>query len=159
MVNFPTQIPDCDSHSPVLLDLYISSDTSIWCTMAFLPLGNSGHVVVSVRLLSISINLPYIHAWSTVVMSRLVLVATWSQLLAQLLPLSYSQGRSTGYCGRFYDSSVTIRRCYKDVYVNSFFPLTARLWNSLPIQCILLTYDLSGFESRINWHFLTLGPF
>ena len=131
MVNFPTQIPDCDSHSPVLLDLYISSDTSIWCTMAFLPLGNSDHVVFSVTLLSISIKLPYVHARSTVVMSRLVLVATWSQLLGQLLPLSYSQGRSTGY----YDSSVTIPRCYKDVYVNSFFPCTARLWNSLPIEC------------------------
>ena len=23
--------------------------------------------------------------------------------------------------------------CYKEVYVNSFFPCTARLWNSLPI--------------------------
>ena len=127
--------------------------------MAFLPLGNSDHVVFSVTLLSISIKLPYVHARSTVVMSRLVLVATWSQLLAQLVPLSCSQGRSTGYCGRFYDSSVTIPRCYKDVYVNSFFPLTARLWNSLPIECFSLTYDLSGFESRINRHVLTLGPF
>ena len=26
MVNFPTRIPDCDSHSPALLDLFISSD-------------------------------------------------------------------------------------------------------------------------------------
>ena len=26
MVNFPTQIPDCDSHSLALLDLFISSD-------------------------------------------------------------------------------------------------------------------------------------
>ena len=29
MVNFPTQVPDCDSHSPALLNLFISSDTSI----------------------------------------------------------------------------------------------------------------------------------
>ena len=48
IVNFPTQIPDCDSHSPALLDLFISSDTSICSTMAFPPLGNSDHVVVSV---------------------------------------------------------------------------------------------------------------
>ena len=46
MVNFPTQIPDCDSHSPALLDLFISSDASISSTMAFPPLGNSDHVVV-----------------------------------------------------------------------------------------------------------------
>ena len=29
IVNFPTQIPDCDSHSPALIDLFISSDASI----------------------------------------------------------------------------------------------------------------------------------
>ena len=29
MVNFPTQVPDCDSHSPTLLDLFLSSDASI----------------------------------------------------------------------------------------------------------------------------------
>ena len=50
IVNFPTQIPDCDSHSPALLDLSISSDTSICSTMAFPPLQNSDHVVVSVSI-------------------------------------------------------------------------------------------------------------
>ena len=29
MVHFPTQILDCDSHSPALLDLFLSSDASI----------------------------------------------------------------------------------------------------------------------------------
>ena len=53
----------------------------------------------------------------------------------------------------------TIPRCYKDVYVNSFFPQTARLWNSLPIECFPLTYDLSSFKSRINRHLLTVGSF
>ena len=47
MVNFPTRIPDCDSHSPALLNLFVSSNTSIFSTMAFPPLGNSNHVVVS----------------------------------------------------------------------------------------------------------------
>ena len=50
MVSFPTWIPDCDSHSPALLDLFISSDASICSTMAFPPLGNSNHVVVSVSI-------------------------------------------------------------------------------------------------------------
>ena len=50
MVNFPTQISDCDSHSPYLLDLFISSDTIIYSTMTFPPLGNSDHVVVSVSI-------------------------------------------------------------------------------------------------------------
>ena len=50
MVNFPTRIPDCDSHSPALLDFFLSSDASICSAMAFPPLGNSGHVVVSVSI-------------------------------------------------------------------------------------------------------------
>ena len=54
---------------------------------------------------------------------------------------------------------VTIPRCYKDVYVNSFSPRTARPWNSLPIEYFPLTYDLSGFKSRINRYLLTVGSF
>ena len=50
MVKFPSQIPVYDSHSPALLDLYLSSDISICSTMAFTPLGNSDHVVVSVSI-------------------------------------------------------------------------------------------------------------
>ena len=60
---------------------------------------------------------------------------------------------------RLHDFSVTIPRCYKDVYVNSFFPLTTTLWNSLPIECFPLTIDLSGFNSRIYRHLLTVGSF
>ena len=50
IVNFPTRIPDCDSHNPALLDLFLSSDASICSTMAFHPLGNSDHVIVSVSI-------------------------------------------------------------------------------------------------------------
>ena len=50
MVNFPTWIPDCDSHSPALLDILISSDASICSSMVFPPLGNSDHFVVSVSI-------------------------------------------------------------------------------------------------------------
>ena len=50
IVNFPTRIPDCDSHSPALLDSFLSSDASIYSTTAFPPLGNSDHVVVSVSI-------------------------------------------------------------------------------------------------------------
>ena len=50
MVNFPTRIPDCDSHSRALLDLFLSSDTSISSTLTFPPLGNSHHVIVSVSI-------------------------------------------------------------------------------------------------------------
>ena len=52
MVNISSQIPDCDCHSPALLDLFISPDTSICSTMTFPPLRNSDHVV------SVSIDFP-----------------------------------------------------------------------------------------------------
>ena len=58
MVNFLTRIPDYDSHSPALLGFFLSSDTSIPSTKAFLPLGNSDHGVVSV-----SINFPSYSQW------------------------------------------------------------------------------------------------
>ena len=60
MDNFPTQIPDCDSHSHDLLDFFLSSDASICSTMAFRPLGNSDHVLVSV-----SIDFPSYSPWDS----------------------------------------------------------------------------------------------
>ena len=60
MVNFAARISDFDPQSPALLDLFISSDTSICSTMAFSPLGHSDHVVVSV-----SIDFPSNSQWGT----------------------------------------------------------------------------------------------
>ena len=50
MLNFPTQIQNCDSHSSALLNLFLSSDASICSTLVFPPLENSDHVGVSVSL-------------------------------------------------------------------------------------------------------------
>ena len=55
MVNFPIWIPDCDSHSPDLLDLFISFDASICSIMTFPPLGNSDHVFSQFPLISIKL--------------------------------------------------------------------------------------------------------
>ena len=46
---------------------------------------------------------------------------------ARLAPLPLSWGRSNRYSHRLHDFTVTITTCYKDVYVNSFFPCTATL--------------------------------
>ena len=59
--------------------------------------------------------------------------------LAELVPLAFSLGKSTRYSDRLHDFSVIIPRCYKDVYVNSFFSRTAKLSNFLPIECFTLT--------------------
>ena len=73
-----------------------------------------------------------------------------SSELAQLVPLPFSRGRSTRYSDRLHDFFVAIPRCYKDIYANCFFLRAARLWNSMPIEFSPLTYDLSGFKSRIS---------
>ena len=83
----------------------------------------------------------------------------YSSELAQLVPLPFSWGRSTCYSVRLHDFSVTIHRCWKDVYVNHFFPCTARLWNSVLVECFPFTYDLNGFKRRINRYLLTVGSF
>ena len=82
-----------------------------------------------------------------------------SSELAQLVPFPYSRGRSTHYSDRLHDFSVTIPRCQKDVYVNSFFPCTAKLLNSMLIECFPFTYDLNSFKSRTKRHLLTEASF
>ena len=47
MVNLSTRVPNCDSHSPALLDLFIFSGATICSTIAFPPLGDSDIVLVS----------------------------------------------------------------------------------------------------------------
>ena len=79
--------------------------------------------------------------------------------LTQLVSLPFSRERSIYYSDRLHDFSVIVHRFYKDVYVNSFFPCIARVWNSLPIECFPLTYDLSGFNSRISRYLLIVGSF
>ena len=67
--------------------------------------------------------------------------------LDQLISLPFSRGRLTRYSDRLHDFSVTIPRCYIDVYVNSFSPRTARLCNSLPIECFPSRYNINDFKS------------
>ena len=79
--------------------------------------------------------------------------------LVKLFELPYSDGRSTCYSNRLHDFSVTFPRCYSEVYVNSFFHCTAKLWNSVPGECFLLIYDLNIFTSRDNTHLLSANSF
>ena len=104
---------------------------------------------------------PLAHCWNVASLSLFnrYYFARGSSELAEQVPCLYSLERCTCYSYRSYGFSVPISRCFKDLYVNSHFPHTARLWNSLPIECFLLTYDLVGFMPRINRHFLTVGSF
>ena len=75
-----------------------------------------------------------------------------SSELTELVPLPYSRGRSAHYSDRLHDFSATIPRCYKDVYVNCFFPPTARpcatfSCNSLPRSGL---FNLAWSESQLK---------
>ena len=59
MVNFPTRIPDCNSHSPAFLDLFLSSDVSICSTMAFVL----QYWEILIMLSSVSIDFPSNSQW------------------------------------------------------------------------------------------------
>ena len=50
MVNVPTRIPDCDSHSPTPLGLFLSSDASIFSAVTFPKFENSDHIGISVSI-------------------------------------------------------------------------------------------------------------
>ena len=69
---------------------------------------------------------------------------------SELVPLPYSRGRSSRYSDRLHDFPVTIPRCYKDDYVSNFFPCTARLWNSVRIECFPLTHDLNDLSVELT---------
>ena len=54
-------------------------------------------------------------------------------------------------CMIFQSPFLMLQRCL----CLQFFPSTARLGNSLPIECFPLAYDLNGFKSGINRPFCT----
>ena len=71
-------------------------------------------------------------------------------LAASLEPLAHH--RNVASLSLFY-------RYLVDVLQNWLNWFHSKLWNSLPMECFPLTYDLSGFKSRINSHLLTVGSF
>ena len=99
--------------------------------------------------------------WDLLFLHLLPLLNLW--LIVEVWPLNlfywYYFGRCSSERAQLVPLSVTIPRCRKDAFVISFFPPTAGLWNFMPIECFPLTYDLSGFKSRITRYLLSVGSF
>ena len=131
----------------------ISLTIVIWNCQASYKNEYAGLLVLHLLLL--------MNLWLIVKMWSFLQVLLWQMFFraGSTGSLPFSRGRSTHYSDRLHDFPVTILRCYKGVYVNSFLPCLARLWNSLPVECFPLTYDFSGFKSRINRYLLTVGYF
>ena len=77
----------------------------------------------------------------------------YSSELAKLVPLPYSHRKPTPYSDRLHD----FPWCYKDDHVNSFFPATFGLCNSVPTECFSLTCDLNDHKFTVNGSLLSLG--
>ena len=79
--------------------------------------------------------------------------------IGPVVSLPHSRDKFTLYSNRLNYFSVTIPRCYKDVYFQSVPFCSARLWNLLPVKWFPLASALNGFKSRVNRHLLPLGFF
>ena len=153
-------------HPEVALYLYKSSTHSlVWNTVVMswlVLLAGIWICQISYRNMYLGLMvrnlLPFLIPWLIVEMCNQLIVemcksfryffGRCSSELVELVPLAYFRWRSTYYSNRLHNFSVTIPRCFKDVYVNNFFPRTFRLWNSLPAECFPLNSDLNGFKSR-----------
>ena len=80
-----------------------------------------------------------------------------SSELADLVPLPHPRNRATRYSEGLHDFAVSIPRTNKGIYANSFFPRTAKIWNSLPADCFPLTYDLTQFKTNVNKYLASLS--
>ena len=76
--------------------------------------------------------------------------AKCSSELQGLVPSSWLPVRSTRFSKKSHPFSVVVPRFKHNFYANSFFPRTAKLWNSLPADCFPHSYNLGVFKSNVN---------
>ena len=77
-----------------------------------------------------------------------------SNELSKLVPKPFGSARPTRHSDRQHAFVVELPNFKKEFYRNSFFPRTASLWNSLPLECFPLTYNPNLFKSNVNRHLL-----
>ena len=73
-----------------------------------------------------------------------------SKELAACVPIPVTFSRSTRLCSASHPYQVVIPRCRTETFAATFFPRTAKLWNSLPLSVFPLTYNLTLFKHRIS---------
>ena len=97
---------------------------------------------------------------SWLIVEMLVAQFSWlrfyfGRCLSELAELGTFWWRCTLYSDVLHDFSVAIPKCYKDIYINSVFPHTARLCY-LPAKCFPLTFDLNDFNCVYAFHLCLL---
>ena len=92
---------------------------------------------------------PLAHRWNVASLSLFYryYFGKCSSKLSQLVPLPYFRERSNCYSDGLHNFSANIPRCYKDVYINSFWN---RLRNSVPMECFPLTMILVALSLELT---------
>ena len=76
-----------------------------------------------------------------------------SQELQKMVPCCKTFGRNTRYSTRVQKNHphfLQVEGIYPKYHMDSFFPRTASLWNTLPSDCFPDSYDLDFFKKRVN---------
>ena len=81
-----------------------------------------------------------------------------SDELQALVPPRRKYPRQTRQAAKSHPFTVEIPRCKRAFYSNSFFPRTARLWNSLPGPCFPNCTDMQKFKCNVNRHLAAQLP-
>ena len=69
--------------------------------------------------------------------------------LANIVPVPITYSRSTRLASCSHPYQVSTPRCRTLSHSSSFFPRTAKLWNSLPLSTFPLSYNLNSFKIRV----------
>jgi len=75
-----------------------------------------------------------------------------SKELADLVPATRVFPRDTRLAVNSHPYTVMVPTTHTETYARTFFPSTAKLWNSLPASCFPEAYDLQHFKSNVNKH-------
>ena len=73
-----------------------------------------------------------------------------SDELKELTPSLKTFSKTTRLSSAAHPLTIQIPNFHKSCYSSSFFPCTARLWNTLPSNCFPSDYDLPSFNSNVN---------
>ena len=73
-----------------------------------------------------------------------------SSELVNLVPCRRVTVRTTRFSERLHPHAVDPPKCRTKFYQSSFFPRTAKLWNSLAVGCFPSEYNLTAFKAEVN---------
>ena len=79
-----------------------------------------------------------------------------SKELHEMVPPKRTFVRNTRFSSNVHPHFLEVETAHQNFHMQSFFPRTATLWNSLPAHCFPDRYDLFSFKRRVNRFLLSV---